>query len=100
MRSIEPVGKVGRVPVEEHEDTVNGDSDENSILIRGIVNGLSVQERGDRGKEGICIVAAVGREPRLARWMSAKVKNGIYVFEVPRKSLTNGTADGAEDEAE
>jgi len=95
-RSIESVGKVGRVPVEEHDTIVNGDSDENAILIRGIVNGLSVEERGDRGKEGLCIVAAVGREPRLARWMSAKIKNGIYVFEVPRKSLTNGVAEELE----
>ncbi|KAF1914896.1 small nucleolar ribonucleo protein complex subunit [Ampelomyces quisqualis] len=90
-RSIEPVGKVGRIPVAE--DMVNGDSNENAILIRGIVNGLSVQERGDRGKEGLCIVAAVGKEPRLARWMSAKVKNGIHVFEVPRKTLANGIED-------
>lgn len=98
-RSIEPVGKIGRVPVEEHESTTNGDTDENAILIRGIVNGLSVEERGDRGKDGLCVVAAVGKEPRLARWMSAKVKNGIYVFEVPRKALTNGAADDSDDEA-
>ncbi|KAF1929685.1 WD40 repeat-like protein [Didymella exigua CBS 183.55] len=89
-RSIEPVGKVGRVPEEEGED---------GILIRGIVNGLSVQERGDRGKAGLCVVAAVGREPRLARWMSGKAKNGIYVFEVPRKALhQNEDADADEDE--
>ncbi|KAF2832173.1 small nucleolar ribonucleoprotein-like protein complex subunit [Ophiobolus disseminans] len=98
-RSIEPVGKVGRVPVEDHEGTVNGDSNRDAILIRGIVNGMSVEERGDRGKEGLCIVAAVGKEPRLARWMSAKVKNGIYVFEVPRKSLTNGAAEESEHDA-
>ncbi|KAH7077347.1 WD40-repeat-containing domain protein [Paraphoma chrysanthemicola] len=97
-RAIEPVGKVGRVPVEDHDTTVNGDTSEDTILIRGIVNGLSVQERGDRGKDGLCIVAAVGKEPRLARWMSAKVKNGIYVFEVPRKSLTNGAAEPDEGE--
>jgi ribosomal RNA-processing protein 9 len=77
-RTIEPVGKIGRVPEEEGDD---------GVLIRGIVNGLSVQERGDRGKDGLCVVAAVGKEPRLARWMSGKVKNGIYVFEVPRKAL-------------
>jgi ribosomal RNA-processing protein 9 len=92
-RSIEPVGKIGQVPV-------IGDEDDNAILIRGIVNGLSVEERGDRGKEGLCVVAAVGKEPRLARWMSAKVKNGIYVFEVPRKMLTNGAAEEEEVEAD
>lgn len=77
-RSIEPVGRIGRIPEEAGED---------GILIRGVVNGLSVQERGDRGKDGLCVVAAVGKEPRLARWMSGKAKNGIYVFEVSRKSL-------------
>ena len=88
------------MPVTDDEDTVNRNGTEDAVLIRGIVNGLSVQERGDRGKDGLCIVAAVGREPRLARWMSGKVKNGIYVFEVPRKSLVNGAADesGAEEE--
>ncbi|KAF1845561.1 small nucleolar ribonucleoprotein-like protein complex subunit [Cucurbitaria berberidis CBS 394.84] len=98
-RTIESVGKVGRVPVAD-EGTLNGDGTEDAVLIRGIVNGLSVQERGDRGKDGLCIVAAVGREPRLARWMSGKVKNGIYVFEVPRKVLTNGTADESDAEEE
>jgi ribosomal RNA-processing protein 9 len=97
-RSIEPVGKIGRIPAVEDEEIVNGDSNENGALIRGIVNGLSVQERGDRGKEGLCVVAAVGKEPRLARWMSAKVKNGIYVFEVPRKILTNGAAEDSEED--
>jgi ribosomal RNA-processing protein 9 len=60
---------------------------EGGVLIRGVVNGLSVQERGDRGKDGLCVVAAVGKEPRLARWMSGKARNGIYVFEVERKAL-------------
>jgi ribosomal RNA-processing protein 9 len=32
--------------------------------------------------------------------MSGKVKNGIYVFEVPRKGLTNGTADEDEEDEE
>ncbi|EMD91213.1 hypothetical protein COCC4DRAFT_194035 [Bipolaris maydis ATCC 48331] len=96
-RSIEPVGKVGRVPLNE-DATMDGNTEDGPILIRGIVNGLSIQERGDRGKDGLCIVAAVGKEPRLARWMSGKVKNGIYVFEVPRKSLTNGAADEEDEE--
>ncbi|CAE7178472.1 hypothetical protein P3342_002112 [Pyrenophora teres f. teres] len=93
-KSIEPVGKIGHVPLDEDDSEA-----EDAILIRGIVNGLAIQERGDRGKDGLCVVAAVGKEPRLARWMSGKVKNGIYVFEVPKKHLTtNGTKD--EEEAE
>ncbi|KAF1941883.1 small nucleolar ribonucleo protein complex subunit [Clathrospora elynae] len=91
-KSIEPVGKVGRIPVDVEEHGVNGQAKDDAALIRGIVNGLSIQERGDRGKDGLCIVAAVSKEPRLARWMAKKAKNGIYVFEVPRKMLANGTA--------
>ncbi|KAL5121918.1 pre-rRNA processing protein [Pleosporales sp. CAS-2024a] len=87
-RSIEPVGKIGRVTTVEDEAAANGNHDQDAILIRGIVNGLSVQERGDRAKDGLCVVAAVGKEPRLGRWISAKVKNGICVFEVPPKLLT------------
>ncbi|KAF2845102.1 small nucleolar ribonucleoprotein-like protein complex subunit [Plenodomus tracheiphilus IPT5] len=93
-RSLALVSKVGRVPLDEDAEMVNGDAhhdDENAVLIRGIVNGLSVQERGDRGKDGLCIVAAVGKEPRLARWMAGRVKNGLYVFEVSRKSLVDGS---------
>jgi ribosomal RNA-processing protein 9 len=96
-KSIEPVGKVGRIPIVQDESMVNDNSKNEGMLIRGIVNGLAVQERGDRGKDGLCIVAAVGKEPRLGRWMSGKVKNGIYVFEVARKSLANGTSDEEEE---
>jgi ribosomal RNA-processing protein 9 len=95
-RAIEPVGKVGRVPVKESKDVIVNDAghaEDESIIIRGIVNGLSVQERGDRGKEGLCVVAAVGKEARIGRWMAGKVPNAIYVFEVPRKVLENGTAE-------
>ncbi|KAF2242749.1 WD40 repeat-like protein [Trematosphaeria pertusa] len=102
-RTIEPMGKVGRIPVDEDESiTMNGnvDGEDDSIIIRGIVNGLSAQERGERGKEGLCIVAAVGKEARLGRWMSGKVPNGIYVFEVPKKVVANATTEalGSENE--
>ncbi|KAF2109078.1 WD40-repeat-containing domain protein [Lophiotrema nucula] len=101
-RSIEPLGKIGQLPsptdaVEDQLVNVDGaDVLHDPILVRGIINGLSVEERGDRGKDGLCVVAAVGREARLGRWMSAKVRNGIAVFEVPRKMLMNG-AHGEED---
>ncbi|KAJ4300872.1 pre-rRNA processing protein [Kalmusia sp. IMI 367209] len=88
-RSIESVGKVGRIPLEELNDlAVQGEhSNDETCLIRGIVNGLSVQERGERG-----------REPRLARWMTAKVSNSLYVFEVSRKAIANGTNGVQDDE--
>lgn len=86
-RTIEPLGKVGRV--ESDEDV--------EAPIKGIINGLSVCERGNRGRDGVCIVAAVGREVRLGRWMHQKVKNGIAVFEVPKKG---SAIEESEDEDE
>lgn len=93
-RSLEAVGKVGRIPLED----ANEENASDVGPIRGIVNGLCVQERGDRGKDGLCIVAAVGKEPRLARWMSGKVPNSVYAFEVSRKAYVNGTNATTEDE--
>lgn len=67
-------------------------------LARGVINDISVFERGDRGKDGICIVAALGKEHRLGRWTKVKGgKNGAVVFEVPRitaKAAMNGVKDG------
>lgn len=101
-RSIESIGKVGYIPLGDM-DTMPGNAEnlgENTSLIRGVVNGLCVQERGERGKDGLCVIAAVGREPRLARWMVGKVPNSLYVFEVAKKTLGNGingqTQDGGE----
>jgi ribosomal RNA-processing protein 9 len=103
QRTIEAVSKVGRVPREDTEDnTLNGQgpAEDEAIIIRGIVNGLSVQERGDRGKDGLCVVAAVGKESRLGRWMTGKAPNGICIFEVPRKAIENGVLDGSDDNVE
>ncbi|KAF2730429.1 small nucleolar ribonucleoprotein complex subunit [Polyplosphaeria fusca] len=101
-RSIEPLGKVSRVP----SQLANGDTAPATQprLIRGIVNGLAVQERGDRGKDGVCIVAALGREMRLGRWKAdgydrPRSQNGIAVFEIAKKVLEEGTAaDAGSDE--
>ena len=56
------------------------------IICRGIINDISIFERGDRGKDGICVVAAVGTEPRLGRWMKPydSPRNGGVVFEVSK----------------
>ena len=99
-KSIEPVGRIGHVPLDQDESKADGDDTDDAILIRGIVNGLAIQERGDRGKDGLCVVAAVGKEPRLARWMSGKAKNGIYIFEVPKKQLASGKENEEVDSGE
>ncbi len=70
-------------------------------VVRGVINDLSVFERGERGKDGICIVAAVGTEHRLGRWKKMKGKNGAVVFEVARTSpVANVGADGKVKDAE
>lgn len=53
--------------------------------IRGVINDIAVFERGDRGKDGLCVVAAVGTEHRFGRWKSVSGRNGAVVFEVGRK---------------
>ncbi|OCK83934.1 WD40 repeat-like protein [Lepidopterella palustris CBS 459.81] len=101
-RTIEEVGVVGQVI--RPEMTVNGtdrvnehaeariETDER--ILKGVVNGISVFERGDRGKDGLCIVAAVGKEHRMGRWMKSKGRNGAVVFEVPmKKAMKNGVVD-------
>jgi ribosomal RNA-processing protein 9 len=58
-----------------------------------------VFERGDRGKDGVCVVIAVGKEHRMGRWNVLPGKNGGVVFEIPRVQRTNGvTAPADEDE--
>lgn len=71
--------------------------------IAGVVNDIAVFERGDRGKDGLCVAVAVGREHRLGRW-NPPVKagrNGGVVFEIPRiqRPVVNG-AGGSSDEEE
>lgn len=73
---------------------------DSETIVRGVINDISVFERGDRGKDGVCIVAAVGKEHRMGRWQKAPGKNGAVVFEVPRveTSKTNGVAHDSDDE--
>ena len=102
-RRIEAVAIVGKVqdpdmkgsPVAKVEDTIqvlnyNGTEKENGDeqLIKGVINDISVFERGDRGKTGLCIVAAVGNEHRMGRWKKVKGKNGVVVFEVSAAKIS------------
>ncbi|KAJ2969452.1 hypothetical protein NQ176_g8654 [Zarea fungicola] len=70
--------------------------------IDGIINDIAVFERGDRGKDGLCVVATVSSEHRLGRWKALRgVRNGGVVFEVPRVVLPSTTAaaeDNSDDE--
>ncbi|KAJ2903995.1 WD repeat domain-containing protein [Zalerion maritima] len=77
----------------------------NGFEIRGVINDLSVFERGNRGRDGLCVVAAVAKEHRFGRWMKNMpgAKNGGCVFEIPRiprekPGVANG--DGGDDDDE
>lgn len=99
-RRIETVREVGKLNKRDKTEDVlmaNGDAttepepveavgEEEEQLIKGVINDISVFERGDRGKDGLCIIAAVGREHRLGRWKKMKGKNGAVVLEVPSRS--------------
>lgn len=65
---------------------VGGFREDEAGTLKGVVNDLSVFERGGRGEETLCIVAAVGNEHRLGRWKTVKGRNGAMVFEIPRRS--------------
>ena len=108
-KKIEALGVVGSSTIVEAPGVngtishVNGNvksSEEAHPVVRGVINDISVFERGDRGKDGLCIVAAVGKEHRMGRWKRVQGKNGAIVFEVPKveKAKKNGIEKLVEDE--
>jgi len=90
-KRIESVGVVGAPTPPHPEDAItvvaahSDSAPENQPTIRGIINDIAVFERGDRGKDGLCVVVAVGTEHRFGRWKSVSGRNGAMVFEVARK---------------
>lgn len=63
------------------------------VKVRGVINDLGVFERGERGKQGICVVAGVGTEHRFGRWKPVEGKNNAVVFEVPK--MEGGGVEGS-----
>ncbi|KAA6415722.1 MAG: WD40 repeat protein [Lasallia pustulata] len=102
-RRVEAVGRVGRVGggrADGHVSNAELDGAEQEpadegMSVRGVVNDISVFERGERGEDGLCVVVAVGTEHRLGRWKKVKGRNGAVVFEVPRSRL--GDVEGLAD---
>jgi ribosomal RNA-processing protein 9 len=82
-KKIEKVGVV-----EGHSGHINGNvgiEKSDVQAVKGVINDLAVFERGDRGKDGVCVIVAVGVEHRLGRWQKqVDGKNGSVVFEIPR----------------
>ena len=115
-KKILPVGVLGEpnssansaTPTEEEEveEQLNGVSHEKKPeqrkngggLVRGVVNDIAIFERGERGRDGVCVVVATGKEMRLGRWKHIKDgRCGAMVFEIP-KLPRQGKKDGDDDE--
>ena len=90
-RRLEPVGVLGRA-VYDDEDGVTPSSAQ-AQPVQGIINDLAVFERGQRGRDGVCVVAAVATEHRLGRWRKVKGKNGAVVFELSKRSFQSSDGD-------
>ncbi|KFA68188.1 hypothetical protein S40285_01574 [Stachybotrys chlorohalonatus IBT 40285] len=94
-RKIEPVAILG-APGDKSPRKANGTSDGTREMreIPGIINDIDIFERGERGLDGLCIVAVFGNEHRLGRWKVCKpVRNGGVIFEVPRvQAAANDTS--------
>lgn len=97
-----PVDDTGLRDVEASAENAEEDIEESEEFgpIRGIVNDIALFERGERGKEGLCVVVATGREHRLGRWKRVEGKNGAVVFEVPRATVAKERARGEREQGE
>ncbi|KAF7954050.1 uncharacterized protein EAE97_001448 [Botrytis byssoidea] len=94
LESMGPVGRIADTPMNGANTKKNG----SQAPARGIINDISVFERGDRGKDGVCIIAAVGKAHRLGNWQKAPAgRNGAVIFEVSRKQITNGVNGHADE---
>lgn len=90
-----------------HSNNLHSPQETLMPIARGVINDISVFERGERGRDGVCIVVAVGKEHRLGRWARVQGgKNGALVLEVPRvggrvngvKEAANGISKGEGEE--
>lgn len=90
-RRIEEVGVLGKGLAldqadghfERRESSVTQVEDSEDVAVKGVINDIDIVERGDRGKDGLCVVVATGKEHRFGRWKTHKGKNGAMIFEVP-----------------
>ena len=84
-KRLESMGVVGKFEVDDGKEREGVEvPDGQGKAVRGIVNDLSVFERGDRGKDGLCVVAALGTEHRLGRWKNVYGLDRPIVFEIPK----------------
>lgn len=59
--------------------------------INGIINDIAIVDKGERGKDGIMIAVAVGKEHRLGRWKrTLDGRDRVLLFQVPKKGTDSG----------
>jgi len=103
-RKIEPLGVLGSSPSEEAAPDAQPPS--GTEPLKGVINDIAVFERGEKARDGICVIAALSTEHRFGRWTLGnrnKGRNGGVVYEIKRSSplLNDEDASGSEgDEAE
>ena len=100
-KKLESMGFVGKIQTDVVDEKTAGVEMQTGLEekpVRGIINDLSVFERGDRGQDGLCVVAALGTEHRLGRWKKVHGSNRPVVFEVP--TVTRVAEAGTEAEEE
>lgn len=93
------IESLGTLSSPEHDSSHHDSTQPNGTLLtnghvskpsplRGVINDIAVFERGDKGKDGVCVVAAIGQEHRLGRWKTVQgARNGGVIFEVPKREL-------------
>ncbi|KAF1980899.1 WD40 repeat-like protein [Aulographum hederae CBS 113979] len=116
LRNLQVVGELriekgkavnggGNMETDESKDVNGGVETDGAKNMRphvGIINDLSIYEKGDRGKDGVVIVAGVARELRLGKWKVVKnARQGCVMWEVKRKSaVTSEDEDDASEDGE
>lgn len=114
-RRIEPLGAVGAVGQSVdallEKEGLSSESLSHDALeaiksgaagqrrIQGIVNDLAIIDRGDRGRDGVLVAAAVGKEHRFGRWKEVlDGKNTVVLFEVSKKALNDSVDEDSIEE--
>ncbi|CAG8981002.1 hypothetical protein HYALB_00013322 [Hymenoscyphus albidus] len=106
-QKLEPLGAVGSEVITNTSLNLEAslNPEEGNLVVKGVINDISLFERGDRGKEGVCVALAVGKEHRLGRWKRVGGFNGGVVFEISRvgggkREVTKGVANGVDSDLE
>lgn len=108
-RHIEPLARlpadkpIQEIPdsLEPSESSLTGqDASELGDRLDGAVNDIAISDRGDRAKDGVIIIAAIGDSHRLGRWTEWKDgRNRAVLLDIPRKTTSAMQADEAVENA-